>query len=64
MLRRLEWIVEPTLHKDVRDHYLSQLLDLERQGRIWLWMEHWHDTNGQFRYKYIITPIRNAPEGA
>ena len=52
-----EWEVNPNLPRSVRDRYLSELLDLERAGKICLWTEHWTGNDGQFRYKYVITPM-------
>lgn len=54
---RVEWHVNPHLPTWLRDQLLSKLIALERDGHVWLWMEHWYTPSGQFRYKYVITPV-------
>ena len=61
---RVEWIVNPRLHIALRDKLLSKLIDLRNHGHITIWIEHWRDDNGQFRYKYVITPIPLLPQSA
>ena len=36
---------------------MTRLLGWERDGRCWLWMEHWLDDSGALCYKYVITPL-------
>ena len=55
-VERIEWIVNPQLSRALRDKLLTRLKELERDDRILLWMEHWYDNDGQFRYKYVVTP--------
>ncbi len=57
MVKRVEWIVARSCPRAARDRVLLRLLEWERQGRCWLWMEHWDDAEGRFRYKYVITPL-------
>jgi hypothetical protein len=57
MVKRVEWIVSRSCPRSARDRVLSRLLEWERQGRCWVWQKHWHDDEGRFRYKCVITPL-------
>ena len=54
---RVEWHVSPDITFHLRDKLLSKLIDLRNHGHITIWLEHWRDDHGQFRYKYVITPV-------
>lgn len=42
----------PVKNKLLREHMLSRLLKLERDDKIWLWVD-WIDS----RWAYVITPL-------